>query len=618
MGPRGYTVRAMTNASRHRLAAILAADVVGYSRLISADEAATLAAMRAHRAELWDPTTEAFGGRLVGTAGDSRLVEFPSAVAAVECAAVIQRAMLERNAAVPEDRRIRLRIGVNLGEVVVDGEDIHGDGVNVAARLEGEAEADGICISDDVMRQVRGRLDLAFVDGGTHRLKNIDRAVSLWRWREGGDGAEDGARPRGEAEAPATDSAFAALLAAITRPTIAVLPFTNMSANPELDFFCDGLTETLITDLSRLSRLAVAARNSSFALKGRALDAREAGAALSVRHLIEGGIQAMGNRIRVNVQLIDTTSGEHLWADRIDRGADDLFSLQDEICNHVLAEVDILISAGETARGRHRGTDNAETRNHLNRSAVEHAIYSPDSLARAQQHTDKAVALDPDYHEAISMAALMRAVRELHGWAGEDEDLLNEALDLANRAVRARPDAGNARGVRGYAYLVAGAYETAISDLVRAVELAPNSGGIRVIYARALLAVGRIDDAYDQILQAVRIQPNVFSFSLIVLGVVCLVGGRTANALATFAKCRDLDMPEQRYGPWLAAAHVAGGDLARAREIVANVLEVHPNLTASDVAKPYPMTDDGHRRRLVSLLEEAGLPPGREDQARAS
>ena len=305
------------------------------------------------------------------------------------------------------------------------------------------------------MRQMRGRLDLAFADGGARRLKNIDRPVPLWRWREGSDSVEDDARTRGEAEAPSADSAFAALLAGITRPTIAVLPFTNMSTDPELDFFCDGLTETLITDLSRSSRLAVAPRNSSFTLKGRALDTREAAATLSARYLIEGGIQAMGNRIRVNVQLIDATGGAHLWADRIDRGTDDLFSLQDEICHHVLAEVDILISGGETALGRHRGTDNAEARNHLTRSSVEHAIYRPDSLAQAQQHADKALALGPDHHEAISMAALMRTVQELHGWAGKDEDLPGETLDLANRTVRAQPDVGTALGVRGFAQLVA-------------------------------------------------------------------------------------------------------------------------------------------------------------------
>ncbi len=248
----------MSERAQRRLAAIFAADVVGYSRLIGTDETGTLAAMRAHRAELWDPTTEMYGGRLVGTAGDSRLVEFPSAVAAVECAVAIQRAMAKRGTEVPEDRRIHLRIGVNLGDVVVDDGDILGDGVNVAARLEAAADVGGICLSDDVVRQVQGRLDLEFRDGGEQALKNITRPVHVWHWTVEGRVESHGA--------------LGTALALPDKPSIAVLPFDNMSGDPEQDYFSDGVSEDIITALSRLRWLFVIARSSSFTFKGTGTD----------------------------------------------------------------------------------------------------------------------------------------------------------------------------------------------------------------------------------------------------------------------------------------------------------------------------------------------------------
>ncbi len=313
----------MNGRTQHRLAAILAADVVGYSRLISADESGTLTAMRVHRSELWDPTTEAFGGRLVGTAGDSRLVEFPSAVAAVECAVAIQRAMIARNAPVPEDARIHVRIGINLGDVVVDGDDIHGDGVNIAARLEGEAEPDGICVSDDVIRQVRGRLDLDFVDGGERELKNIVNPLRVWHWSAvGGPASVSGVEPT-----------------LIDKPSIAVLPFDNMSGDPEQEYFSDGITEDIITELSRFREFLVIARNSTFVYKAGAKDLKVVAKELKARYIVEGSVRKAGNRVRVTAQLITGATNTLLWADRFDGELTDIFALQDEVAAAIVSAV---------------------------------------------------------------------------------------------------------------------------------------------------------------------------------------------------------------------------------------------------------------------------------------
>ncbi len=286
----------MSVGTQRRLAAIVSTDVVGYSRLMGADEAGTLAAMRSHRAELWNPTIERFGGRVVGTAGDSLLVEFASAVAAVECAIAVQRGMVERNGDQPEEQRMQLRIGVNLGEVVVDGDDIFGDGVNLAARLEALSEPGGIALSGTVHEQVQGKTDVQFTDDGRHEVKNFAKPIQVWRWSPVGPAA--GAEADSDEPLPLPD-----------KPSIAVLPFENMSGDPEQEYFADGIAEDVITALARFRSLFVIARNSSFTYKGRAVDITQIARELGVRYVVEGSVRKAGNRVRINVQLIDATSG---------------------------------------------------------------------------------------------------------------------------------------------------------------------------------------------------------------------------------------------------------------------------------------------------------------------
>ncbi len=293
----------------------MAADVVGYSRLMGADETGTLAALRAHRSELIDPLIDKHGGRIVKTMGDGLLLEFPSVVAAVECAIATQEGIAERNEGIPDNEAIRFRIGVHVGDVIIEGDDIFGDGVNIAARIEPLSEPDGLSLSDDAYRQVRDRLDVVWEDGGMHEVKNIARPIHVWRWMND------------RRQSPGQASAAAETLELPDKPSIAVLPFNNMSGDPEQEYFADGMTEDLITDLSKISGMFVVARNSSFVFKGQSVDIREAARSLGVRYVLEGSVRKAGSRIRINAQLIDALSGGHLWAERYDGTIEDVFEL---------------------------------------------------------------------------------------------------------------------------------------------------------------------------------------------------------------------------------------------------------------------------------------------------
>ena len=320
------------------------ADVAGYSRLMGRDESGTLAALKAVRQEVVDPAIASHGGRIVKTTGDGLLLEFPSVVNAVRCAVEVQTAMADRTAGIAEDRRIAFRIGINLGDIIVEGDDIFGDGVNVAARLQEIAAPGGICISSRVHDDVRDRLDTAFDDGGTQTLKNIARPVQVWRWQPGTAVAPKPAPPPTALPLP-------------DKPSIAVLPFQNMSGDPEQEYFADGITEDIITELSRFQSLFVIARNSSFTYKGKSPDIRQVGRELGVRYVLEGSVRKAGNRIRVTSQLIDALTGSHIWAERYDRVLEDVFAVQEELTQSIVRAIAPPISDEEVAKVRRRRPD---------------------------------------------------------------------------------------------------------------------------------------------------------------------------------------------------------------------------------------------------------------------
>ena len=330
-----------------KLAAILAADVVGYSRLMGADEAGTLAALKRHRATIFDPAVAAHHGRIVKLIGDGAIVEFGSVVDAVNCALSVQRSGAPLPDATARQLKIVLRIGINLGDVIIEGDDIYGDGVNIAARLEPLAEPGGICVSSIVNESIGNRIDVCFQDAGDITVKNIDRPIRIWKWHPG-------ATP--DVTKPKTDNP----LPNVETPSIAVLPFTNMSGDPEQEYFSDGISEDIITDLSKIAGLTVIARNSSFTYKGRSVDVRTIGRDLGVRSVLEGSIRRAANRVRITAQLTDAATGGHLWADRYDRDLTDIFEVQDEVVEKIVGALAVTLTRGEQQRLRRHGTSNVE------------------------------------------------------------------------------------------------------------------------------------------------------------------------------------------------------------------------------------------------------------------
>jgi TolB-like protein/class 3 adenylate cyclase len=420
-----------------KLAAIIAADVVGYSRLMGVDEAETLAALKTHRRELIDPKIAEHQGRIVKTTGDGILIEFPSVIEAVQCAVEVQSAMQDRNKHAPADRRIEFRVGINLGDIIIDGDDIYGDGVNVAARLEALAEANGICISRVVHDQVRDKLDLAFEDLGERQLKNIARPVRVFRIAASAIGLR-------------TQSAKPAL-ALPDKPSIAVLPFQNMSGDPEQEYFADGMVEDIITALSRLKALFVIARNSSFTYKGRAVDVKQVGRELGVRYVLEGSVRKAENRVRITGQLVDTATGAHLWANRFDGGLGDIFDLQDQVTESIVGAIAPAVEKAEIERAKRKPTDSLDAYDHYLRGlASSYHLANRQANEEALRLFNKAIKLDPGFAAAYGRAALCYTWAKTNGWMSVTPNEIAKVKKLAHRAVELGKDDVIALAASGY------------------------------------------------------------------------------------------------------------------------------------------------------------------------
>ena len=408
-----------------RLAAILAADVAGYSRLIGVDEGGTLQALKAIRAELIDPTIAAHNGRLVKTTGDGVLIEFSSVVDALQCATEVQTGMVERNATTPANKRIEFRIGINVGDIVVEDGDIFGDGVNVAARLEGVAEPGGICVSARVQEDATGKLDLAFEDMGEPALKNIARPVRAYRVATGA----------ASATAPETPA-----LPLPDKPSIAVLPFANMSGDPEQEYFADGMVEEIITALSRIKWLFVIARNSSFTYKGNAVDVKQVGRELGVRYVLEGSVRNAGGRVRIAAQLIDAVSGTHLWADRFDGSLADVFELQDQVATGVAGVIEPTLQAAEIRRAAERPTHDLTAYDLYLRALPHLYSWQRERNTLALDLLGKAIERDPRYGTALALAGWSYAQLHVNGWTEDPEQDGRKGIDFARRALQISPD----------------------------------------------------------------------------------------------------------------------------------------------------------------------------------
>jgi adenylate cyclase len=461
-----------------RLTAILAADVVGYSRLMGADEAGTLDALKTHRKELLNPKAAQYGGRTIKLMGDGVLMEFPSVVDAVAFAVEVQCAMRDRNAEVREDQRLSYRIGINIGDVIVEGDDIYGDGVNVASRLEGLAESGGVCLARNVFEQVKEKLDLTIEHMGEREVKNIAEPVTIYRVVLDDKAAalvtpvvRVEAKPAGQRWAVAVASAIVLFVAAggalwwqpwkaeiepanvasyeppaavlADNPSIAVLPFDNISGDPEQEYFADGMTEDLITDLSKISDLTVISRTSTSGYKGRKIDIREVREALNVRYVIEGSVRKAGEQVRINAQLIDATTGGHLWAERYDGNLDDIFSLQDQVLEKIVASLALRLSETERIRLAAKGTDSVAAHDLYLRGLFLESAFTREGNQEAKRVYEQVLAIDPDYALPYARIANILELNARNGWSVDVPADFAKALELSEKAVTLDPQNPN-------------------------------------------------------------------------------------------------------------------------------------------------------------------------------
>lgn len=494
---------------QRKLAAILAADVVGYSRLMGRDESGTLARLKAHRTERLEPTLVRYGGRIVKLTGDGALAEFPSAVNALSAAIEFQQAMSEANRGQPAERAIVFRIGLHLGDLIVDGDDLYGDGINVAARLEAEAPGGGIVLSGNLHDAVVGRIKVAFDDLGDLSLKNIERPLRAYRVRMEGSAATS--------TASVTSSSSHAPLTLPDKPSIAVLPFQNMSGDPEQEYFTDGITEDIITELSRFRSLFVIARNSAFSYKGRSPDVRQVGRELGVRYVLEGSIRRSSNRIRVTGQLIDTFTGNHIWAERYDRVLEDIFAVQEEVTTAIVAAIAPQIDTTELSRAARRRPENL-TAYEIALRAWAHAWEANDKsdrelLDRAVLEAKEALAIDPNSVLALHALACAHGFALFLNLSENPGASLQEGRSASERAIEL--DSGNPlgyalRGVSVYLSLQFERYLDAAADARRAHEMNPNDTFILLMLSHLEIAVNEPQRAIEHGASILRLSPLQF------------------------------------------------------------------------------------------------------------
>jgi adenylate cyclase len=578
--------------TQRRLAAILAADIVGYSRLMNADEAGTLATLRDVWNDHFNPTVAAHSGRVVKTMGDGALVEFASAVDAVECAVAIQEAMVDHNKARPGREPIEFRIGVNLGDIVIEGDDIFGDGVNVAARLEGQAPKSGILVSDAVHAQIKGKVGADFRDAGDLTLKNIAAPVRAWRW------AGDGSPEQMPAKAPPAPSDI---------PSIAVLPFANMSGDPEQEFFADGLVEDIITTLSKLAGLRVIARNSTFAYKGQAVDIRKVAEELGVHYVLEGSVRKSASRIRITTQLIDADSGLHVWAERYDRALDDIFAVQDEITLVVATEMQVKLTEGEQARMHYTTTSNVEAwtlwvegLSHF-RQAV-----TKDNTARALSCWKRALALDPTSAALNAMLGFIHYVDARFDWWDDRETALGKASVYADRALELDPENPAANTTSSFTMLLEGRYDEAAVHARRAADLAPGSADAASFACFILAFAGYAKEAVGHGERAMTLSPNYPPYYLGHLGNAYRLAGRFEEAITAFKAYHD-----RNAGFGLSDLVIAYQQIDQpenAKKAAAQLLSIRRDFTIAAWANTQFPADPARLAADIAALRAAGLP----------
>jgi adenylate cyclase len=582
-----------------KLAAILSADVVGYSKLAGADEDRILARLRALRSDLIDPTISVHHGRVVKRTGDGTLVEFRSVVDAVRCAIEVQSGMVERNAGLPPERRIEFRIGVHLGDVVEESDgDLMGDGVNIAARLEGIAEPGGVCLSEDAYRQVRDKIKEEVADLGERNLKNITRPVRVYQLSTG--------LPNSNALKTAQEKAALALP---ERPSLAVLPFQNISGDPDQEYFVDGVTEDIITALSRVRSFFVIARNSSFTYKGKAVDVKHVGRELGVRYLVEGSVRRSGQRLRITAQLTDGFSGLQIWANRYDVEMADFFSLQDQVANSVIGAIEPRLYAAEHQRFQSRPPDNLDAWGFVMMAMPFVWTWgSAKEIEAAQVLLKRATNIDPDYPRANSLLAWTHAASATLGWA-DAKEVLAAARAMAQRAIQHDQEDPWTHFAAGYVHMVSRDFHAAVKDLSEAIELNPSFAFAHMILGSGYGYGGMPSEGLHHLALSSRLSPRDFTHAanLSTVGLCHFMAGRFVEAVDCERQAVELRPHFGTAWRTLAASAGMAGDHDMAILALSHAMRLHPSLSVEWIEKFHPIVHERDRAIYIAGLRAAGL-----------
>jgi adenylate cyclase len=629
-----------TEGFKRKLTTMFSADVAGYSRLMSEDEAATVRTITAYR-EVMSTLIQQHRGRVLDSPGDNILAEFGSVVDAVQCAVAVQKEFKARNAELPENRRMEFRIGINIGDVIEEEERIYGDGVNIAARLEGLADRGGICISRTAFDHIESKLPLGYEYLGDQTVKNIAKPVGAYRVlmeprvtvAETSEEKEAGLMRRPKAILAAI-VALLMVAGAVTiwhfflrpspppaevvseqtpalelsdKPSIAVLPFDNISGDPDQEYFSDGITEEIITALSKVPRLLVIARNSSFTYKGKSVKVQEVGRELGVRYVLEGSVRKAGDRVRISAQLVEADRGNHLWAERYDRNLKDVFALQDEITMKILMALQVKLTEGEQARVFGKGTENHEAyvkvlqgREHIYRMNKE-------GIALARQSFEEAVALDPKFAVAYTHLAWTYLLEVLIGFSDSPGQSMARAFELAQKALALDESLGDAHALLGSIYLVQRQWEKAVAEGERSVALNPNSADNIGILGMTLNNVGRPEEAVALLERAKRLNPIPPDWLLENLATAYRMTGRYEEAIAELNKV--LHRNPDYAGAWLnlAAIYSSLGQEEEARAAAAEVLRLEPRFSLEHFAQTLPLKNQATKERYIDNLRKTGL-----------
>jgi adenylate cyclase len=580
-----------------KLAAILAADVVGYSRLMASDEAGTLAALKRHRQIVFEPAVVAHQGRIVKLIGDGTIVQFASVVDAVNCALSVQRSGDPLQDESLHQPRIVLRIGINLGDVIIEGDDIYGDGVNIAARLEPAAQPGGICISSIVNESIGNRIDARFEDGGHINVKNIDRPIRIWRWHPD------------SAQASATNGRQPNTANPEPQAAIAILPFTNMSGDPEQEYFSDGISEDIITDLSKIAGLMVIARNSSFTYKGRSVDVRSIGRELGVQSVLEGSIRRAGNRVRITAQLIDATSGGHLWADRYDRDLTDIFEVQDDVTRRIVDALKVTLSPGEKERLADTKTSNLAAYDCLlrGREFMLGKGKNRETFGQAIACFKRALEYDPNYSQAYACLGFAHIFDYQNRWTDDPDSSLPLAKQYARQALEKDSNEPLARCVSAMTASFEKDLDRAKSEIDLALSLNPSLALAHNLAGSNRIYSGQPLEAIPKIEHAMRLDPALSPQFLHFLGMAYLLAGKYETA-ATLLKQRIVLVPQTDFSRALLASALGHlGEFEDARRVWGELKEINPNYAFAEHVGRQPFEREADVERIADGLRKARL-----------